>query len=1160
MEYRMDLFEGVKKKVPEYPQYDCISSAFFDVFFPLEAEPGKEYPILLEGQAEAYFERLKIYREKILKEKSYPVFGFLGIYPAKPTSMECFQQFTGFPVFKVFGKLGRPLPKEVDEIFLEQMRILVKPDYMHFCPKDSTSADYFKPELLQSDEPCLYRLINDLAGKGILFPNIEKILSDETDSFPDYPVFLDKDVAPEEFTKPIDPVELYIAFRIPNTDLEPKEFEAYCSLIRSMSPEESFRFAFQNETSSENPVQVARMALRDYFCALMKPLVNDFFYREYGIEKIFPTTVMDHDSRFYPLAMRYFYFGSNFVMAAKVTLDMSLCDTGVGMEENLSDGEVIGKYCLSTKDRKAVALAFETVKAHFKATGEKIYPALFLRQMGLPFPAYEKVAYFDFEEGDGESFAALLDYQDFDYFSMAFPNVTLGDYGEILFSDTEEFSSLHYCMARHGIFVLFENIVPYQINYTVGLDEEGKECFPSMADNAELVKEAMRHVDSTIPGIKEALSSDDTFLTCDYKGNYPQVQKFFQRLQKGEYSMDILRSLLGKDSAILSTLSAFLYDVMGHFFLKKNKEFKAEFDNRCKIHPLAACERMPIVFGDGKEKGVLGLYGPYRRLENGKLVSYEDEDSLLFLFAQLLYQAHFRKKGGFFAAVSFFHEEQNRWIYSPYAEAMFVTGLDEESLKNFPVDFKHSISNQVALGVELSQENKIEYWNARRSSPALISCLIRRELMMDKTYVTGEGKDPAPVIAQPGLSLYGGAFISPDILFSELSRTQFPFQYDKKKMTLTDFLAVQLDAILGNVVYDKFPWESEEYVANANDATLRSAYYRYCFDDLAEPSEFTKALSIYTLDDVIRAKTDPKIRPLPTAQDPFFLEYGEGRGEHGVSAGRFFYAYCSIPQVLPFRYLKEDQKDVLFLEKVIQKIPLKGVQGAMDAILRDFFRNPPMAIQSIKNKIRIKRDQKRFEDFPKTEITCGCTEGLMNLTPICRDPFRSTYLRRKALSEGYVLFSDKNILSTELRDAKNLSTDLNASYDEMQSTLIYLDERDDKSLNAQIFHPNRRLFETILEDFIHDFSKTSLSSDFLFYAREAMDYLYGKDRTFFAKAVNAIHFDGNFKKKVKKALQGFSIPELDTLLPMDFVYDFIALFVLRLQQEYLTRLWAREVI
>ena len=1171
MEYRIDTFDGAEKKVPEYPQYHCIVSPFYDILVPLEADlNAKEKPILLKDQANAFLERLKIYRNKVLKEQSYPVFGPMGVYPGKPTSFECFRQFMCFPFEKVFRKkggdeangwLGRDyrylfeLPKEVDEYFIDKLEKCFIADRTRLGLRENIAEEEIAPEILQENRPCVYQLINYLAGKGILFPNIEKLLSDETESFPDYPVFLDPEIAPKEFLAKIDPVELFIAFRIPDTDLEPSEFQKYCVLVENMSPEHAFRFAFQNESRSEEYIQMARIFLRNYFSALLKPIVNDFFFREYHAEKLFPTTVLDHDSRFYPLAMRHFYFGSNFVMAAKVTLvphkaSYEAGTLGLGSEK-------VGPYRLSTKDRKAVALAFDTVKAYFKAEGKTIYPALFVRQMGLPFPAYEKVAYFDFEEGDGESFADLLDYQDFDVFSMAFPTFALADYGEIQFSEPEDSSSVHYMLARHGVYFLFENIVPYQLNYTIGLDKDGKTFYPFEEDNGEFVSREFEAVEQATADMKKTVPPCESFFVRDGKGNYPQIHEFFLRLQNGEFSMDILRSLFGSDDMNLCAINIFLYNLLGRYCLEKNEKLHKEFLDKCMTHPLAVVERMPIVFDDGKVAAIMGCYNEFFLFPEG-LASSEDRYYPVHMYAEKIYDRYFAKEGGFYAAIPFFQEEENRWIRSPYAKAMFVTGLDEKTVRSMDFDYDKAIYSQLTLGMRFPiREQHDRFRAAKWVTPSLLYCHVHKKLLMKSIYVAGEGKAPAPIITAR-LGSPASVFVDGEFYTRELARIRYPYPIDHEKETGSLFLFRQADAITGEVMYEEFPWESAEYVVNVNRAIIRSAYFDESEDPFIYENEWNDALPIVTLEDAIYTTIHDNVRPLPTAQAPWFPDYDGNFKRNYYSAGRFLYVYSMHETEGPFRYRKEDEESLKLLKKTIAKLPKVAAEKEMDQLLKKCYLNEPLVMQEPYNEFLNEDDHTTFGTFPEVRFASGCTDSLFYLTPVHRDPFRSTYLRGKALKEGYILFTDRNIVSKEMLDVQRLAGNLAASYRELEDFLIYLDERNDKSLNAQIFHPKKRFFETLVEEFIHDYAQTPLSSDFLFYGREALDYLYGKDPKFLSKAVRAIHFRGDFHERMEKSLKDFSIPEIETIFPKDFVHDFIALFVLKVEQEFLIRLWARE--
>ena len=173
MEYRPEMFVGQDKEFPKAGNLKCIGTAFYNLFI-TQADP--EHLNISFQMEDSVVERLKFYRTRVLKEKTYPVFGPVGLYRGNPASVECFQQVTGLPVDKI---LNEPLPREVDERFIK--KVMSKIAFTYVCDYGVGELDEAEatPEILHTNRPCVVNLVNYLIGRGIFMPNIEKLLSDD---------------------------------------------------------------------------------------------------------------------------------------------------------------------------------------------------------------------------------------------------------------------------------------------------------------------------------------------------------------------------------------------------------------------------------------------------------------------------------------------------------------------------------------------------------------------------------------------------------------------------------------------------------------------------------------------------------------------------------------------------------------------------------------------------------------------------------------------------------------------------------------------------------------------------------------------------------------------------------------------------------------------
>ena len=170
------------------------------------------------------------------------------------------------------------------------------------------------------------------------------------------------------------------------------------------------------------------------------------------------------------------------------------------------------------------------------------------------------------------------------------------------------------------------------------------------------------------------------------------------------------------------------------------------------------------------------------------------------------------------------------------------------------------------------------------------------------------------------------------------------------------------------------------------------------------------------------------------------------------------------------------------------------------------------------------------------------------------DPYLSTAFFHAALKEGFVFFSEENLVSDELLDYDGLCQNLPKGCDAIAEPTIFIAQEALSGLAKALFLPDPQTFECLLGQFIERFSRTSLSAEFLFYVKEALVFAYDRDRTFLIQAINALQFHGNFKTYIRRFLRGYRLKELEEIFPVEFAYDFISFFLLFVEQEYCIRL------
>lgn len=1140
MEYRPEMFVGQDKEFPKAGNLKCIGTAFYNLFI-TQADP--EHLNISFQMEDSVVERLKFYRTRVLKEKTYPVFGPVGLYRGNPASVECFQQVTGLPVDKI---LNEPLPREVDERFIK--KVMSKIAFTYVCDYGVGELDEAEatPEILHTNRPCVVNLVNYLIGRGIFMPNIEKLLSDDSESFPDYPVYADFDVLPDSFRRPIDPVELFLSFRVPGTNFDLDSFRKFSRLVKR-PPEAAFHFAFQPPMENDPVVLAAKAVLRDYFSALIKPMVNEYFEKYFQIENFFPKTVLDHDSGLYPLANRFVYLASNFVMTARTSLVIEKeTESQIAKSKDLSLNEEVHDYRFSAADREGIALAYDAVKKHFLDKGLTIYPELFLRLMGLPYPAYEVAKYFSFENGTGEEFANLFQYDEFDLLSYALPTFLLDDYGEIKLSDPEDTSFVHYLLPRFGVFFLFDDIVPYELNYTVALTEKGRKDYPLPKNNGPFVRAGIEALNNISKKIDKTDVSCTDLLVQDGKGNYPQVSQFFLRIQNGEFSMDVLTDIFGKDEGALPALNVFLFNLLGHYYLSQNKELFKTFQDRLHHNPFLDADKETVFFAQSNTATVLTDRSIV--FFTAKNPVFLEDDRLMMMQAEEIYKKYFSRRSGFYVAYSFLGEETASWIYDGYAKAMFVTGLTREQVKKMNLDFDKPIVSQLDFRKE---ENFFEFGSldfASLYNVALLNSYIHRSALLQwDVYLTGRGRAPLPVLMLDPTTGPLAPYLKRETIAVELAELEYPYPC-RPNETEEQFLDRQVHAIRGEILEDVFPWESAEYVQHVN-----SYMYLYFLGCLVEnlrlrlPAGFRPTV-LATMKDVMSIFKNPDLKPLPSTQ---FESFYDPYTTDCVSVGHFFPAYSKVGLPGTFYMDADDRLAVERLYRIVRNLPPLLDKGD-DTILRLSLLGMPIVFAPKD----LKKPRIPFRKVNDPEVKFSY-DTLCHLKNTIEDPYRSTLLRQMALREGFVLFSDKDLLSEPYRNVELLVSNLKGTYQNLTQIFVFADT-ELSGMAKEFFLPERRTFETLLHLFIRRYSQTTLSSEFLFYGKEAIEYLYNRNPAFLVEGVNALHTYMDFLKVVKKALGRFSIPELENIFPLEFIYYFIALFVFFVEQNYLVHLYGRH--
>lgn len=395
MKFSAELF-----KTDEYPSYDTkyiteYDGAFYDAYL----DENGQYHMAKEDRA-SLLERVHFYNEYLSKGR-YPVYleSSADIYEnQKPEDIVA--QVLGLPKSlmtkqtKSGGTYMLPVTEIIDRIHFEDGL------YRGYGTLEGEISDDF----LLGNHYSLIGAINYLIENGIFFQNLERIYDPYRDEPNYYPIYVDEKKIPKKYLEEVETGEkLFFDFFSHPLMITKDNYLSTFATIDSMSFSEKISFAFEELDLREDVMKrELQVSLRNYFFAICRSLINEFYQKEWG-RTILYKTVLDTDFEISNTIFSDFYIGPVFTMVK----------TKVHVVQKENDGyarqSVYSPYMCFEDDKKKMKLAFEGVKRYFNVHPKLCYlPMLFIKLMGLPYPAYEKMKYFDFESGNANQFLKLL--------------------------------------------------------------------------------------------------------------------------------------------------------------------------------------------------------------------------------------------------------------------------------------------------------------------------------------------------------------------------------------------------------------------------------------------------------------------------------------------------------------------------------------------------------------------------------------------------------------------------------------------------------------------------------------------------------------------------------------------------------------------------------
>ena len=532
--------------------YDCYHNRGEDVFY-MDEEDRKSLQMRF-----SFF-------ENYFKNTDYPIFVPDSIKEILPKNYIIMMQVTGLPE-ELYYRFSKKTHEKVylsrDEI-LSRIRFVkgLRPRPLPEIPEDIDDDFFSRSDLFFLEG------INYLASIGVYYPDLNRLSEDPIETQGYLPVVFDMKYIPEKYQRKVTPEELLIDYCPAVLSLSLEEYQSGFEPLRKLSLEELVSYAFVKHAEKEEDrgITLAAVTVRSYINALVREMINDHFKEKFGIYQIIYQTVLHKDYEIYNYKYKNLAIGKAFTMLQPFK--------GIIYEK---DGkpvyrEELGEYMIQKKDLKRMKLGFELIKKTMKNNPQYGYsPFFFIALLGLPYAAFEKAKYFDFQEGDFKAFCSLYSLVDRkeDLTSIRFlPGVVRGDGSIIPWSKVSNPLPL-YLLMKDDIFVsqpafFLENSHAY---FDTLIDEENSAFHNLMSGDANTINEILKVNDADKAFYANMI---DMQYLQEKNGVIPFIQKLFGKMKESGNSFRMQYFKMFSDSNAPFTL----FMLLRGFFSFEHKKF-----------------------------------------------------------------------------------------------------------------------------------------------------------------------------------------------------------------------------------------------------------------------------------------------------------------------------------------------------------------------------------------------------------------------------------------------------------------------------------------------------------------------------------------------------------------------------------------------------------
>lgn len=1122
MEYNIETFQEKENKISykNYPYYSSSITYGFYTFYKNE----KGFFLPLEDK-ESLKERLYFYQKYISKEK-YPVY----------TNKFSLKKDSHIERVKLSQVLSIPesiLSKRDDNYFYTYPDELL--NYIHF---DSRLKRTFKLDtpnqyILSSNDPSVILAINYLIKNGFYVLNPERIFDYSLNDNGYFPIYIHEERVPEFLKEQINGHKLLMDFVSNPLDITKDIFTEYFKNIEDLSLTEMVKIAFKDPIKDKGHGYL-KIALRKYIYALIRKLLNIFYEENTNLRGILSFTVLDHDFKLDSLQYHKIYQGNRYYMV--VFNERSFNETDESITQSFNEDD----YYLDSSYKPTLTHAFNFVQSFFKKHKQYNYlPSLFLKLMGLPYPAFEMVKYFDFENGTSLAFLNQLKFKD---------NINLSKYGLALtFLDDDGnqislrsspkcFNAYFDKLSDDGLYIStnFPFFIENWNNFIFHINGELDEIKPVISGDTNYYKrvfEALDGIDLDLS--KQANNMVKQFIIDDNdNGKLKTIEKFYTYLQDGYSSFEAL-SLLNKSDKEIAIIDNIISIGFTDVFIKMAKKYLKKLSNS---QPLTILNNIEDeVFTDQYLKYPIVYKGRnFIAYSDGKDIYFDERDknAILTLLNIIIYYSRKENNNFSFKFPIFAFSREIKFEVKNFKQSikniLLLLGLPKvvfKKIKSLEDIQKLNFEKDISI---FSKENHI---NLIKDDESLNRLFIFSEALKKGIYLYSFNGYVDDIIIDKDKVKNSSlmTFMDPEQVFLYINKQDYP-------TWINDFM----DELIDTYLFNRYP--SDEcldemmYIQDIKDSLN---YYASNFNKAFVKSLYSEFLS------------------LPNESYSFGVFKKDGLY---VAVGRNFYAISNTGNKNDFHLLNVDKERFdEIISTVLKYYQRDYKKGDTDMKVIYALGLPNILIETAYETL-IKTGSLSSSDFSFISMDLDT-----HLFPSCVDTFEyekndtysyvfNTPFDFESIQNGLFFFNSYGFVNENF-NKKNIDEMMNYLISLKLSPLFISDKKG--KLVEEIFIPGKLSFINILNKYSDAFIKEyGYSKEIVLKLKEFLIYNYEQNDEYLISLTNDFYLNSfkNYYKKLCDDLSQFELTnDINKRDSKKAVY-FISLFIYTMRGRYICAL------